>query len=249
MDNNNTAPRMRHLSKLHSVRGMSWLVGILLVLVTVLFIVVMIPVYHKYQTQGEILACATALDTARRQLAVDYMFDGFENDSAEAAKKLVTEVMLGWDDLCPDGGNVYIVPRGGDSLAWDVVCGLHGSDRKQCTRLNSDTVLEQLREALRLERQLDNPYPESLEYTLHHRTYTAYLTDEPVPFKRGTKLTDGYQDAGIVAYYSIVGHSDFGADSGLEEGQIWYFSYADEEHCAAWSSLQRWTGDSYDVVS
>ena len=50
---------------------------------------------------------------------------------------------------------------------------------------------------------------------------------------------------GTVICYSITGHSDFGADSGLEEGQVWYFSYADEEHCANWKSDDGWSGDSY----
>lgn len=234
--------------KLRGGRGVSRLVFVLLVLVIVLAVVVMIPGYRRYQRMGHTVACATALDTARRQLAAEYMFNGWENGSAKEAKRLVTQVMNGWDDLCPEGGTVYIVYNAGDKvdtdLAWDVVCGLHGSDKKLCTRLNSDYVLDQLREALQRERLLGNDYPEKLGFTLHGKSYTALLVDEETGLKRGTDLTLGY--SGIVAFYGLKGHSDFGADSSADAGEIFYFSYADEKHCATWRSDDGWTGDSYE---
>ena len=233
--------RKRMASKLNS-RGMSWLIAVMLVLIIVLSITAMIPSYRRYQERGKALACATALDTARRQLATDYMSAGFENGKAQQAKEFVGQVMNGWDDLCPDYGTVYIVPRDGDTLAWDVVCGLHNSDKKLCTRLNSDYVLEQLREALKASQGNGIKYPESLQYTLHGKTHTAYLVDAETPLKRGTSTTDDYE--GIVAFYSVVGHSAFGEGKG-KEGSIWYFSYADENHCANWREDKGWTGDSY----
>lgn len=247
MENRNMAPQERLQEKLHSSRGISRLIAILLAAVIVMAIVCLIPIYQHYQTQAATLACATGLDTARRQLADKFMFDGFENGDAEDAKEWIAFVMNGWDDLCPDGGDVYIVHNEpGSALEWDVVCGLHCADKKLRTRLNSENVLQQLRDGLHREQLLDNPYPESLEFTLHHRQYTAYLVDEATNFKRGTDLTKDYE--GIVAFYSIVGHSDFGADSGLDDGELWYFSYADENHCATWTNTQQWTGDSYKVV-
>ena len=241
---------MRHpssVNKLRGGRGIARLTLVLLVLVLVLAVVVSIPVYKRYQRTGHTLACATALDTARRQLAADFMFDGWENGRADEAKDFVSFVMNGWDDLCPEGGTVYVVYNAGDKvstdLAWDVVCGLHGSDKKLCTRLNSDNVLGQLREALRQERLLGNPCPESLRFTLHHREYTALLVDEETGFKRGTDLTKGYK--GIVAFYAIGGHGALGASIEGEDGEICYFSYADEKHCATWRSDDGWTGDSF----
>ena len=234
-------------SKLHSERGLSWIIAILLVLVIVLSITSLIPSYKKYRTQAKTLACATALDTARRQLAANFMLSGFENGSAEDAKEFVAYVMNGWDDLCPDGGSVYIVPKENSPMDWEVVCGLHCADSKLRTRLNAYNVREQLREALLLQKNVDNPYPESLSFTLHSRKHTAYLVDEETGLKRGTRLTEGYD--GIVAFYSVVGHSDFGADSGMKEGELWYFSFADEDHCANWSYHDEWTGDSYRNLS
>ena len=234
-------------TKLHSERGINRLVAVLLVLVIVLAVICMIPAYKKYQDQGKTVACATALDTARRQLAANFMFNGFENDSAEEAKKFVTYVMNGWDDLCPAGGSVYIVPKVNSPLDWEIVCGLHCADSRLRTRLNSYNVREQIREGLLKQKNQGNPYPESLEYTLHNKKHTAYLVDEDVGLKRGTRLTEGVK--GIVAYYSVAGHSDFGADSGVKEGELWYFAFADEDHCANWSYHDEWTGDSYRNVT
>ena len=228
--------------KLHSERGISWLIAILLAAILVLAIVCMIPVYRRYQKQAQVLACATALDTARRQLATDYMSSGFTNEKAQEAKDFVSVVMNGWDDLCPEYGTVYIIDREGDDLAWDVYCGLHGEDKKLCTRLNSDYVLDQLREALKIEQANGVQYPESLTYTLHGKTRTALLVDEATGLKRGTATTEGYE--GIVAFYSLVGHSGFGAGRG-KDGSLWYFSFADENHCANWRVNDGWTGDSY----
>ena len=234
-------------SKLHSCKGISRLIAILLVLVIVLSITSLIPSYLRYRTQAKAFACATALDTAKRQLAADFMLGGFENGSAEQAKELVKYVMNGWDDLCPDGGNVYIVPKGDSIMDWDVYCGLHGSDKKLCTRLNADYVMQQLEAGLLQARQEGVEYPESLPFTLHHRSHTAYLVDEPTGLRRGTRTTEGYD--GIVAYYSVVGHSSFGDDSGMAEGRLWYFSYADEDYCANWNYHDTWTGDSYQGLN
>ena len=237
-------------SKLHSRSGIAWIFVILLVLIIILAITSLIPTYKKYQEQGKALACATALDTARRQLASNFMLNGFENGSAEAAKEYIAYVMNGWDDLCPDHGNVYIVPKGDSLLDWDVVCGLHCSDKKLCTRLNASNVLDQLREQLLLQQNAGVLYPESLPFTLHGKSYTALLVDESTGLKRGTRTTPGYEDLGIVARYSLVGHSDFGSDSGLtKDGQLWYFSFADTQHCANWSYHDSWTGDSYRGLS
>lgn len=235
--------------KLNSRWGISRLAVILIVLIVILSIVVMVPTYQKYQNRAKKLACYTALDTARRELITEYMFDGFESGSAEEAKEFLTHVMNGWEDLCPDGGDVYIVPKSGAGGEWEVVCGLHCSDDRLRTRLNASNVLDQLRENLRKEQLRDNMYPETLPFVLHHKHYLAELVDEPTGLKRGTRTTMGRENDGIVAYYSIAGHSDFGADSEMKDGEIWYFSFADVDHCANWENKEQWTGDSYDNVT
>lgn len=235
--------------KLRGTRGLAWIFVVLLVLIIVLAVLSLVPSYRKYQERAKTLACATALDTARRQLASNFMLNGFENDSAENARDFIAYVMNGWDDLCPDGGSCYIVPKGDSLLDWEVICGLHCADKKLCTRLNAYNVREQLKEALLQRQNAGEQYPESLPYTLHGKAGTALLVDENPGLKRGTRTTPGYEESGTVVFYSLVGHSDFGADSGMKDGKLWFFSFADEQHCANWSYHDEWTGDSYRGIS
>lgn len=230
-------------TKLRSSSGLSWITLLMMIVVLGLTISALLPVIKQYREEGNAVACATGLDTARRQLATGYMVDGYNSGTAKDAQDLVSQAMNGWDDLCPDNGTCYIVPNTKSEMEWDVVCGLHGADKKYCTRLNADYVKEQLEAALKKAQLAGDQYPESLPYTLHGKERTAYLVDQPTGLKWGTRLSSTYD--GIVAFYSIVGHSTYGNDSGKKEGELWYFSYADEEHCANWSYRDSWTGDSY----
>ena len=228
--------------KLHQNRGIARLVVILTVAALVLLAAALYPVIQRYRFRADALGCLAGLDTARRQLAAAYLFEG-ENSSAEEARDYVGFVMAGWDDLCPGGGTTYIVPKDDSELAWDVVCGLHGQDRKQCTRLNADYVLEQLREELRTAQVLGTTYPERMTVTLHHKPLEALITEEDTGLRRGTRATVGAK--GTLVSYAIAGYSDFGTGRGVPVGEISWFSYADEEHCANWSAWDGWTGDSY----
>ena len=231
--------------KLHQNRGIARLVVIFTVAALVLLAAALYPVIQRYRFRADALGCLAGLDTARRQLAAAYLFEG-ENSSAEEARDYVGFVMAGWDDLCPGGGTTYIVPKDDSELAWDVVCGLHGQDRKQCTRLNADYVLEQLREELRTAQVLGTTYPERMTVTLHHKPLVALITGEDTGLRRGTRATIGAK--GTLVSYTIAGYSDFGTGRGAPVGEISWFSYADEEHCANWSAWDGWTGDSYSDV-
>ncbi len=232
-------------SKLHQIRGIARLVVILTVLALVLVAAALYPVIQHYRFRADALGCLAGLDTARRQLAAEYLFEG-ENSSAEEARDYVGFVMAGWDDLCPGGGTTYIVPKDDSELAWDVVCGLHGQDRKQCTRLNAEHVLQQLREELHTAQVLGTTYPERMTVTLHHKPLEALITEEDTGLRRGTRATVGA--TGTLVSYAIAGYSDFGTGRGVPVGEISWFSYADEEHCANWSAWGGWTGDSYSDV-
>ena len=235
----------RRRTKLHQTLGIARLVVILTVLALVLVAAALYPVIQHYRFRADALGCLAGLDTARRQLAAAYLFEG-ENSSAEQARDYVGFVMAGWDDLCPGGGTTYIVPKDDSELAWDVVCGLHGQDRKQCTRLNADYVLQQLREELRTAQVLGTTYPERMTVTLHHKPLEALITEEDTGLRRGTRATVGAK--GTLVSYAIAGYSDFGTGRGVPVGEISWFSYADEEHCANWSAWDGWTGDSYSDV-
>lgn len=233
----------RALCLLRSRRGVSRLIALLLVLVGIMFVVIAIPVWRSMNQKSARIACLTALDSARRQLAVDFlMVNG--TPTAKDAQDVVTYAMNGWDDLCPAGGTVYVVAREDEEgLPYDVVCGIHDPDTKERTRLNASYVLLEVEEAVRRAQAEGEPYPASVTVSLHHEELVARLVDDYTGLRRGTATTADVD--GIVAFYSLVGHSDFGAESGLKDGELWYFSYADEEHCAHWSSVMSWTGDSY----
>ena len=235
----------RRRTKLHQTLGIARLVVILAALALVLVAAALYPVIQHYRFRADALGCLAGLDTARRQLAAEYLFEG-ENSSAEQARDYVGFVMAGWDDLCPGGGTTYIVPKDDSELAWDVVCGLHGQDRRQCTRLNADYVLQQLREELRTAQVLGTTYPERMTVTLHHKPLEALITEEDTGLRRGTRATVGAK--GTLVSYAIAGYSDFGTGRGVPVGEISWFSYADEEHCANWSAWDGWTGDSYSDV-
>ena len=198
--------------KLHQNRGIARLVVILTVLALILLAAALYPAIQHFRFRADALGCLAGLDTARRQLADLYLFEG-ENSSAEEARDYVGFVMAGWDDLCPGGGTTYIVPMENSELAWDVVCGLHGSDRKQCTRLNADYVLEQLREELRRAQVLGTKYPESLTVSLHHKPLEALITEEDTGLRRGTRAT--VEANRTLVTYAVAGYSDFGTGRGV----------------------------------
>ena len=230
-------------------RGVSRAVVLLIVLVVIMAIVViLVPTIIYYRTESKKIGCVAALDTAQRQLDDAYLFAA-GNMTREEAKAVVTHAMNGWDDLCPGGGEVYIVeesdlwtPESG--RRYTLVCGVHGTDRKQVTRLNADNALTKIKDQIRREQIAGNAYPESITITLNGEELVALLTDEDKDFKRGTKSTPGV-DTGVVAFYSLVGHGELGNDADLPDGSLCYFCYADEEHCANWKNTAGWYGDSY----
>lgn len=236
-------------NRLESRGGVSRAVVVLIVLVVIMVIaVIIVPTVIYYRTESKKIGCAAALDTAQRQLDDAYLFAAGKM-TKEDAKETVTRVMNGWDDLCPGGGEIYIVESDTDEIGmsgrkYTLVCGIHGSDAKELTRLNSDNAMKKLRDAIRREQINGTQYPESITLTLNGEEITAFLTEKDMDFKRGTKATPGAK-TGIVIYYAIVGNGDLGNSSDLPDGSVCYFCYADEEHCANWKNTSGWYGDCF----
>lgn len=238
--------------------GINRLVAILLVLVIIMLVVVSIPALRWYHDQSERHACEAAMDTAWRKMAEDYIING--SIKVDEVKAAVGYAMNGWDDICPGGGKVYLVKtrnnrsagqdKAAGNLPYELVCGKHDKDEKLRTRLNADDILRQLQEQMfQLNRDGKEHYPQTLTVTYNGKKLTAELVDRETGLKRGTSTTSGLEKKNAVAYYSIVGHSAFGEDSGKNKGEIWYFSFADELHCANWRSDDGWTGDSFRGLS
>jgi len=226
--------------------GASRTVTILIILALIMAGIIAAPYVMQYLHESGQYACMTALDSARRQMAADYMLSSGVS-TVKDAQGHTTYALNGRDDLCPSGGTVYIreIENPSDSeMPYELICGLHNPDTKLCTRLNSNYALAQIQKAVGKSRLEGAPYPETVAVQLNGTEIIAQLVDNYTGLQRGTSKTSGYD--GIVIYYSIVGHSDFGSDSNMPEGEVWYFCYADENHCATWSSRKSWTGDSYE---
>lgn len=226
-------------------RGISRITVILLIMIVIAVGIISIPLINKYRLEAARLECETALQTARRQMTTDFLLS-LSSESSYTAKDAREAVTLyGRDNICPSGGTVYIYKK--DNAASDdpyqIICGLHDEDTKLCTRLNASYVLSQIESAVFDEQQKGTFYPASVNVELHGKSFTAVLVDESVNLRSGTDDSNDYE--GDVAFYSLVGHSSFGSTSGLNDGEICYFCFADENHCASWSAKKGWSGDSY----
>lgn len=229
--------------KLHSRSGMSWLLAILLVAIIVMSVVVCIPWVRGIRQQADDVGCDTAVENARRELTVAYLSEGAK-PTEDWARRTLAKTYRELDGLCPVGGEIYVVDNpNDDELPIAIVCGLHGRDAKQNTRLNAKRALQRLREELLQSRKDGQPLPEALTVSLNGTFLTARLVTEPVNLKRGTATTSGYD--GTVAFYGIAGNGGVGEDAAVREGEICYFAFADEQHCAIYEAGSQWTGDSY----
>ena len=233
------------VSKLHSRSGVAWLIVIGILAVLVLLVIIMLPTIQRWRYEAGEAGCIAQLDTARRQLANESMLIGQVDKEAEA-REFIASVQPGWDDLCPGGGTTYIVPTNDDNPRWTVICGMHGTDKKQCTRLNADYVLRQLRDNLKKAQDEGKQYPESLTYYLNGKTRKATLVTSDPGIRRGTSSTVGME--GIEVFYTIRGcgeSEDLITSTRTKVGEISNFWFADEDYCAIWRSGMSWSGDSW----
>ena len=225
-------------------RGRSRIVTILLILIVIMAGVMAYPIYEHYRDEAGRAECEAAMATARREMSTDYVLS-LSAVNYTASDALSSIVMYGRDNICPVGGTVYIIETDStNSTPFELVCGLHDTDLKRRTKLNANYVFAEVKDAVQLAQSRGEAYPASVTVKLNGKELTAQLVDESTGLRRGTDRTKDYE--GTVAFYSIVGHSEYGADSGLEDGEIWYFSFADENHCANWTNKKSWTGDSYE---
>ena len=233
------------IRKIKKKNGISRLVVILIVLVAVMLVLVSVPVYIYYREQSKRIGCTQGLDTATRQLYDAYLMGSIH--SVEDAKKHITYVMNGWEDLCPDYGTIYIVESTEEGQKpYRLVCGIHCEDKKERTRLNADNVLTQVKKRVNELRALGEKYPEAVNVELNGKTLTVLLTYKPTNIKYGTSITEGVK--GTVAYYGITGNIDFENTTGAVEGSVCYFNYADEDYGAVWGLPEGWWGSSYGYI-
>ncbi len=210
--------------------GVSRAVVLLAVLVTALAVAVAVPGVTGLVRQGEAVGCAAALDSAGRRIVQDYL-GGNSDPTPQQVKEVAARAMLGWEDLCPGGGNVYVVAQEGEP-PFRLVCGMHDGDTKLRTRLNAEYVRDQVRQALVEIKQAGEAPPEEVRVELAHRELIVRRAEEELRLSRGTAATRDYE--GTVAFYRE------------QDGELVWLGFADEHHAAVWDKDHQWSGDSYD---
>ena len=236
----------KRITKLRDVRGISRAVVIMLILVAVMLAVVSVPVYLHYRGVWRELKCMTSLKSANDQMIEEFLFSAGDLD-IEAAKSHVGYVMNGWDDLCPGGGIVYIVKNDDPNarMPYKLVCGIHGEDAKERTRLNANYLYKKVCERVNYDLLQGLPIPESVTVNMNGEDVTARLVTEDQNVKRGTKYYD--YDSDVVAYYGVAGNGSF-TDTGADDGTVCYYAYLDPDHFAVWTSRNWWSGDSWIIA-
>ena len=219
--------------------GVNRAVAVLLVLIAIMLVIIALPDWEVFRYRSEKTACEQAMKTARDGLIIDYL-SNFDTGTTEDAMLTLDEVMPGRAEICPSGGTVYLVrsPQG----IFEPVCGLHDSDKKLRVRLNASHALELLRGKLDVARRHGDPEPEAPEIRLNGATLKCERVSEKPSLRRGTATTNGYE--GVVCLFGINGEGSFSAKM-VKKGEICYFAYADENHCAVWRADDGWTGDAY----
>ena len=206
---------------------------ILLIAVCVMVVIVIaIPAWNNFRAETDRIGCEQAMKSAKDGLIIEYL-GNWKINTTEEVRKILDEVMPARENLCPSGGNVYLIPR--SDGVYETVCGVHDPDEKLRTRLNASYTLEELMETLRKERRYTTEEPKSVTVEVNSKPLECVRVSEEVPIRRGTATTSGYEDEGVVAFYMID-----------DKGKITYFIYADENHCAVWRVNDGWTGDSYN---
>ena len=222
------------MSKLRENRGeASRLLVILSILVIVMVVVIYIPSWKAFRYRAEKIACDQAMKSATDGLRIEYL-DTYTESDVDDARKTIDKVLVARDEICPAGGNVYLIK--GEEGVFEPYCGLHYSDVARRTRLNAsyagDTLVEARKKLLKMANEGD-PEPESIEITVNSKPLECVYVTEEVPIKRGTSTTKDYD--GIVCFYGTGSN-----------GKINYFVYADEDYCAIWHKDDGWTGTAYE---
>ena len=215
-------------------------VGIMLLLIAVMLVVISVPAWRAYKYHADEIGCAASLKTARDSLVIEVLSEG-EDLTVSSSRKTLVRTMPGQDNLCPAGGTVYLLPL--ENGSYDLVCGLHDSDAKERTRLNASYAFGELETSIYKTRLSGQEVAETVVVELNGTELECVRVSEAPKIRRGTGTTEGYD--GVVAFYALEG-VDGWQGSGADEGELCYFLYADEDHCAVWRAQDGWTGDSYN---
>lgn len=211
-----------------------------------MLVIISVPASRAFRYRAAKIGCDQAMKSAGDGLIIEYLGSFTEQDTDEA-RDIIAKVMPARENICPSGGNVYIIKN--ELGIFEPVCGLHDDDVPRRTRLNASYAKEKLETERRRVIAETGAEPESVEITVNGKTLTCIFVTEEEAIHRGTATTNGYK--GVVAYYGAAGNFTFSAKTAgrgngtAKEGEVCYFLYADEQYCAIWRSNDGWDGDAY----
>ena len=209
-------------------QGVRRLLILLIFVVLLLAVMIVMPIIENRERKAEGYACTLAIRRAQDAVLVEFFSDP-EMTEREAAI-VVDKSKLAREDLCPSGGDYYLVPLRGGS--WRVTCGLHEEDTIQRTRINASRVLEELQSQLANKRRLEMDVATSLLLNVNGKALDVTLLPGDNALRRGTDYSIDFD--GVVSFFSLNAN-----------GEVNWFVYADENHAAVWKLNSGWSGDAY----
>ena len=209
-------------------QGVRRLLVLLIFVVLLLAVMIVMPLIQNRERKAEGYACTLAIRRAQDAVLVEFFSDPemTENDAAI----VVDKSKLAREDLCPSGGDYYLVPISGGG--WRVTCGLHEEDTIQRTRINASRVLEEVQSQLANKRRLEMDVASSLLLNVNGKALDVQLIPGDNALRRGTDYSIDFD--GVVSFFSLNA-----------DGELNWFVYADENHAAVWKLNSGWSGDAY----
>ncbi len=236
--------------------GVNRLIAILLGLIAAILLLITVPIYLEYQAHAQEFACDMARNKAQSMIAIEDMFSDW-NLKAEDAAAVADRTRYQRDSLCPAGGDYFILwEEQSDSHYADthykIVCGLHDINLRERTRLCAGAALSRLAKELERQRSRGNASPKTLKIQLNGKSLTCRRVNENPGLRYGTD--SDIERKGTVCYYGLIGDAESRAAlqksenidlSALQEGELWYFGYADAHYASVWRYGQGWSGDAW----
>ena len=226
---------MRKLRSSHG-RIVTNAAGILIFFISVMLVIIAIPHWNRFVYRSEQTACDQAIKSAEDGLIIDFLAN-WEESTVEQARATLDEVLPERPNICPSNGTVYLIKN--DQGLYKPYCGLHCDDLKLRVRLNASRAIELLKDGLWEAKQNDVEDFETIRIELNGRHLDCVRVSEPVELFRGTASTKGFD--GTVAFFGLGREGSFKG----KKGELVYFLYADENHCALWRKEDDWSGTAY----
>ena len=211
--------------KEQSVRRLIWL---LIFVVLLLAVMVVLPLIQSREGKAEAYTCTLAIRRAQDAILVEFLSN--PELTEQEAYVVVDESKLEREDLCPSGGDYYLVPQDGGS--WRVTCGLHEEDTKLRTKINASRVLTLVQNQLANRKRLEMSMDQSLILNINGKPLDVVMLAGDNGLRRGTDYSIDFD--GVVSFFSLNASDE-----------INWFVYADANHAAVWKINNGWSGDAY----